>query len=87
MIRTLASPFARQREATSSYSHYHSGMQEHAQISDVKVYEKTPRTLHAQLNTERDFESVAARGLFTSRCLIQPSVEYRSSMNLLINVK
>lgn len=40
----LASPFARQREATSAYSHYHTGMQEQTQktwrgldvISDVK---------------------------------------------------
>lgn len=63
----LSSPFARQREATSAYSHYHTGMQEQTQktwrgldvISDVEVYEKTPRTLHAQLNMERDFESIA----------------------------
>lgn len=44
----LASPFARQREATSAYSHYHTGMQEQTQktwrgldvISDVKSIRK-----------------------------------------------
>lgn len=67
IICTLASSFARQREATSSYNYYHTGMQEQVQkaqrgldvISDVKVYEKTPRTLNAQWNMERAFESVA----------------------------